>query len=396
MSTTALTWNPEAEFEALSHGEAPGTAGVYGALLKQGSVGLLDRGDGNPTFGLFSREAIQKAAVDTATFSSVTVPAGTPRILPLMADPPEHTQYRRLFGECFKADEIARVEEEVALVAAERLDAMIAAGTADFAQEYAYPFTTHSLCVLLRVEDDWSIFNDWSSTMEKLTASGSRNSGNALPQEHFVKIIPYLHKLIGEARQNPGTDPVSRFLGAEIDGGPLDDQAVIGLIIALILAGRSTTASGVTNLVLRLAQDHALQQFLREHPERIADAMEESLRLDSPQQQMPRIVTTDITIDGVDIPAGAPLFLNFGSANVDPAFWDRPAEFDIDRPSRPHFAFGRGMHQCPGSPLGRMQIRLTVEQLLKRTSSFDLVGPIERETWPRLSVERMPLSFVAA
>ncbi|WP_291052998.1 cytochrome P450 [Herbiconiux sp.] len=396
MSTTALAWNPEAEFAALRHGEAPGTAGVYEALLHQGSVGLLDRGDGNPSYGLFSREAIQKAALDTATFSSVTVPPGTPRILPLMADPPEHTPYRRLFGECFKADEIARVEAEVRPLAAEWLDRMIAAGSADFSQEYAYPFTTHSLCVLLRVEDDWSIFNDWSSTMEKLTASGSRNSGNALPAEHFGKIIPYLGKLIGEARQNPGTDPVSRFLAAEIDGSPLDDQIVIGLIIALILAGRSTTASGVTNLVLRLAQNPELQAFLRAHPERISDAMEESLRLDSPQQQMPRMVTTDVTIDGVDIPAGSPLFLNYGSANVDPAFWDRPAEYDLDRPTRPHFAFGRGMHQCPGAPLGRMQIRLTIEELLKRTRSFTLTGPIERDTWPRLSVERMPLTFVPA
>jgi cytochrome P450 len=396
MSSTALAWNPEAAFEALSHGEAPGTAGVYEALLQQGSVGLLDRGDGNPTFGLFSREAIQKAALDPATFSNVTVPPGTPRILPLMADPPEHTQYRRLFGECFKADEIARVEAEVRPLSVEWLDRMIAAGSADFAQEYAYPFTTHSLCVLLRVEDDWSIFNDWSSTMEKLTASGSRNSGKALPEEHFVKIIPYLGRLIGQARRSPGTDPVSRFLAAEIDGGPLDDQGVVGLIIALILAGRSTTASGLTNLVLRLAQDQELQALLRAHPERIGDAMEESLRLDSPQQQMPRMVTTDITIDGVDIPAGSPLFLNYGSANVDPAFWDHPADYDLDRTSRPHFAFGRGVHQCPGAPLGRMQIRLTVEQLLSRTSSFSLTGPIERDTWPRLSVERMPLTFVPA
>lgn len=391
MTRTALAWKPDEEFAALSEGRADSTYDVYAALLERGKVGVLDHGDGHRMYGLFDRASIQSAAIDTATYSNVTVPPGTPRILPLMADPPEHTPFRRLFGSCFAADEIQRVEDEVRPLAGEWIDRLIAQGSADFSREFVYPFATHTLCVLLRVDDDWSIYNDWSSEMERLTASGSRSTGDALPEDHFVKILPYLGKVVAAARQNPGSDPVSRFVAADID-----DQGVVGLSIALILAGRSTTASGIGNLVLRLARDPELQQFLRENPDRIPDAMEECLRLDSPQQQMPRHVTTDVTIDGVDIPAGSALFVNWGSANVDPAFWERPDEFDIDRPSRPHFAFGRGVHQCPGAPLGRMEIRLTVEELLRRTASFVLDGDVRRETWPRLSVEQLPLRFTAA
>ena len=167
-------------------------------------------------------------------------------------------------------------------------------------------------------------------------------------------------------------------------------------MIALILAGRSTTASGIGNLVLRLARDADLQSFLRAHPERITDAVEESLRVEAPQQEMPRMATCDVEVGGETIRAGDSVFLNWGSANVDPARWDDPGRFDLDRKSRQHFGFGRGVHQCFGAPLGRMEMRVTVEELLARTSSFTLAGDVSRHVWPRLSVETLPLTFVAA
>jgi len=145
------------------------------------------------------------------------------------------------------------------------LEAMIARGAADFAQGYAYPFATQTLCRHLRVEDDWTVYNDWSSEMERVTGAGTRRAGNALPPDLIGRIVPYAQALVSERRRNPGDDLISGFVQEEVNGRSLDDPEIIGLIMAVILAGRSTTASGIGNLVHRLAADAPLQQFLREH-----------------------------------------------------------------------------------------------------------------------------------
>jgi cytochrome P450 len=101
-----------------------------------------------------------------------------------------------------------------------------------------------------------------------------------------------------------------------------------------------------------------------------------------------------VEVGGELIKAGDNVFLNYGSANVDPARWESPCKFDLDRKKKTqHFAFGRGIHQCFGAPLGRMQMRLTTEELLSRTRSFSVAGPVRRHTWPRLSFEQLPLVF---
>ncbi|HZO37040.1 MAG TPA: cytochrome P450 [Solirubrobacteraceae bacterium] len=393
----SLIWDPSTTLADVEDGSADGTGAAYAAMLEQSPVARYDDGDGGFIWGIFSHDEIAKAAVDYKTFSNVTVPKDGPRIMPLMADPPEHTPYRRLVNQFFAKEPIARVEAEVRPIAAEMIDAMVAAGGGEFGRGYAYAYSTRVLCRFLRVKEDWQVYDEWTSEMERLTGSGVAPRASAgLPIEHLMKVTPYLLELISERRASPGDDIVSGIATGKLGDEPMDDQAVLMMIMTLIMAGRSTSASGIGNLVLRLARDPELQQFLRENPDRIPDAVEESLRIDTPQQQMPRLCVQDIEIDGQTIKAGDTVFVNYGSANVDPAHWERPGEFDIDRPVKRHMAFGRGVHLCFGAPLGRMQMRVSVEELLARTSSFELAGEIERRTWPRLSVEKMPLRMVAA
>ncbi len=391
----AIEWEPSTAFRDVAVGRAD-TTGPYRELLGKCPVAHFRADEGFELWGIFGHAEVAAAALDTKTFSSVTVPPGSPRILPLMADPPEQTAYRRLLNQFFFPPRIAAVEPAARATAVEIIDGMVAAGTADFATTYAYPFSTRVLCHFLEVEDDWEIYNDWSSEMERVTKAGMAKPGTPLPADTFQKVMPYLEKLTADKRRQSGDDVVSGIIKGEIKGQALDDQAVIGLLIALILAGRSTTASGLGNLVLRLGRDPELQQFLRANPERIRDAVEESLRIDAPQQEQPRVCTRDVEIGGQLIRSGDRVFLNFGSANVDPRHWDDPASFDIDRPDKKHFGFGKGVHQCFGAPLARMEMRVTVEELLARTRSFTVTGQVDRLTWPRLSVEHLPLTITPA
>jgi cytochrome P450 len=391
------TWEPKKAFEALANGEEWDGSRVYADLLSRSPVAVFEGSSGgNDMWGIFGSEEIERAARDHETFSNVTVPDGAPRIIPLMVDPPEHTAYRRIINPFFGAQPIKAMEDQMRPIAIDLIDRMISAGRADFSQEYAYQISIRTLCRFLRVKEDWSIYNDWSREMEEATAAGTAGAGKDLPMELLTRVFPYIQGLIDERRANPSDDVISGFVAGEINGKPLDDQTITQLVMAIIMAGKSTTASGIGNIVLRLAREPKLQQFLRENPDRIPDAVEEGLRLESPQQEMPRKATKDVEVAGNLIKKGDSVFLNYGSGNLDPARWDQPGTFDLDRKPRQHLAFGRGMHTCFGAPLGRMQIKMTLEELLARTKSFELDGPVQRFTWPRLSVENMPLRFVAA
>ncbi len=147
--------------------------------------------------------------------------------------------------------------------------------------------------------------------------------------------------------------------------------------------------------LLRLGQHQDAQAALREEPRKIAAAIEECLRLESPTAMMPRHCAKDTEVDGHVIPAGSNVFPVFGAANVDPRAFPEPEKFDIDRKPR-HFAFGNGIHQCVGAPLGRMQIRVLVESMFKLTSGFALEGVPKRNIWPHSGFSELKLSVTPA
>jgi len=97
----AVSWNPKEAFAELADGRVPDGCQVYASLLEKGPVARFENDDGSRMWGIFSHAEIDKAALDTATFSNVTVPEGSQRIVPLQVDPPEHAGYRRLINKYF-------------------------------------------------------------------------------------------------------------------------------------------------------------------------------------------------------------------------------------------------------------------------------------------------------
>ena len=76
---------------------------------------------------------------------------------------------------------------------------------------------------------------------------------------------------------------------------------------------------------------------------------------------------SDARLEGVAIPAGATLWVMFGSANRDERVFRDPDGFDPDRPElREHLAFGHGPHFCIGAPLARLEVRVALEELARR------------------------------
>jgi cytochrome P450 len=144
------------------------------------------------------------------------------------------------------------------------------------------------------------------------------------------------------------------------------------VIVLLLLGGTDTTRNVIASSLHYMALDPPVRTMLIEDPGRIERAVEEFLRMFASVQTIGRTAMRDTSIAGEPIPAGGKLVCALAAANRDPAEFGHPEEFDIDRVSNRHFAFGVGPHRCLGSNLARMEIRVAIERILARIPGYEL------------------------
>src|SRR5690606_30869927 len=170
---------------------------------------------------------------------------------------------------------------------------------------------------------------------------------------------------------DPEEDLTAALLAAEMDGEKLPPDMVLGCVRQLIVTGMVAPSVFIGNMFVHLSRDQELQDRLRAEPELIPAAVEELLRLYSPYRGMARTARTDVMLGGELIRQDDPIALVYTSANRDGRVFPDGDTFVLDRPNvSKHISFGRGTHSCPGAPLARMMMRITLEEALQRSASF--------------------------
>jgi cytochrome P450 len=150
----------------------------------------------------------------------------------------------------------------------------------------------------------------------------------------------------------------------------------------LLNAGHEATVNVTVNGWWSLFRNPKQLALLHDAPSLIPTAVEELMRYDTPLQMFERWVLEPFELHGVSVPAGAELGLLFGSANHDPAVFDRPDELDITRDPNPHLSFGAGIHFCLGAPLARIELETSFATLLARFPRMELVEePVWKPTY---------------
>lgn len=162
----------------------------------------------------------------------------------------------------------------------------------------------------------------------------------------------------------------------------------------LLLAGNETTTNLIGNTLNLLAERPALWARLREDRSLIEQVIDESLRYESPVQQLARYTNREVEVSGIKIPAGDRVNVFYGAANRDPKEFANPDEFRLDRDLRNHLAFGSGIHYCMGAPLARTEAKITLNAFLDR---FTVIKhgptPAVRQTFTPLGLgfQHLPL-----
>jgi len=203
--------------------------------------------------------------------------------------------------------------------------------------------------------------------------------GSTLSYDQLVALVARtgeIQEWLSRQLADAMTEPTNDLLGAVargVKGGAFSEFGATAILHTLLSAGGESTTSLLGNAVRILAEHRDLQNQLREDPELIPMFVEEALRLEPPFRYHMRFVPEDTALGGVEIPAGATVLLLWGSANRDPAMFERPEAIDLTRKvPRRHVAFGRGIHHCVGAPLARVEARSVLTVLLARTSDITL------------------------
>ncbi|MCJ8337241.1 MAG: cytochrome P450 [Pseudomonadales bacterium] len=299
-------------------------------------------------------------------------------------DPPDHSRLRRLVNPGFIPknirDYVPIVRDRVSLL----LDDIIEQGGADWVTALAKPIPIGIICDMLGVpEEDHDYMIELTDYLVAGTSARPLDPtayGNTTPLRLLPFNSPAAHGLteyaraLGEKRRaDPRDDMVSKLVTAEIDGQRMSDEEYCNFFRLLIFAGNETTRSAMSNLVIQMARFPEQFARLKQQPELIPSAVEEVVRFASPILYFRRTATRDTVLSGTQIKKGEKVVMWYCSGNFDEQQFENPQQFRVDRPKTVHVGYGGGgVHTCLGSGLARLELKVLLEEILKRDMQFTI------------------------
>jgi len=302
----------------------------------------------------------------------------------LFIDPPQHTRVRGLVAQAFTPRRIEALRPRIEAMIDGVLDDLDGRPTFDVLEEIAWPVPIMGVTDLLDVPaTDQELLHRWThaiTAVDELPLEFDLLQAAGQAADEF---LDYAGELVDERRADPGDDLISGLIAAqEEDGEILHRDELLSMIVLILLAGHDTTASLISTALWLLLSHPDQADEVRNDPGAVPGAIEEVLRYLGPLQVASgggRWPDVPVTIEDTVIEPGTPVRLLLGSANRDPAQYDDPDRFDIHRESIHHLAFGRGLHVCLGSALGRLEAQVVLPAVLRRFPDLRLID--DRPTW---------------
>ena len=300
-------------------------------------------------------------------------------------EPPEHTRLRRPVAQAFGRGHIERLRPRVGELARQLLGEVDPAGF-DVVGDFAEPLPVLVIAELLGVPvthaDDLRAWSQVIVKMYEVDPSPTVVDAAVSAATDFAGLI---RELIRERRSSPRDDLLSDLVTTE-----LSEDEMVASAVLLLNAGHEASVNVFGNGLTAM-----LQRGLRPGPD-VAACVEEMLRFDSALQLFERTAAEPVEVGGVTVAAGERIAVLLGSANRDPAVFDAPEEFRVDRDPNNHVAFGVGVHFCLGAPLARMELVESLGALFATHPNLALTGePVSRGTFVLRGFRRVPVGGVS-
>jgi cytochrome P450 len=287
-------------------------------------------------------------------------------------DPPRHTRTRALISRAFTPRRVAALEPRIRGIGGRYLDSALERGDFDFMADLAARLPMDVISELIGVpESDRPQVRRLADQM--LHREEGMRDVPAAAVEAGLALSEYYLGLLAERRRAPADDLISALADVDTVGAHLTDDELMAVLFLLVGAGSETT----THLL------GSAWYWAWRYPAKRADGfggnitgwIEETLRFDSPAQGVARTAARNLQLHGVQIPAGGRILLLAGSASRDGQVFPSPDHYDLRRDTSKHINFGNGRHFCLGAALGRLEARVTLEQLVRRVKPSYEIDP---------------------
>jgi len=295
-------------------------------------------------------------------------------------DNPKHRKLRNVTRDWFKPSPIAKLTPIIEDIARQYVDKMESMdGECDFVKDIALLYPLRVIMSIIGVDPEEE------GMMLKLT---QELFGGQDPQQSrgvevtdglgvLMDFFSYFKNVVEDRKQNPGDDLASVLANALVDGEPMSELDQISYFIITATAGHDTTSATIGGGMKALMEFPQQLQKLQANPDLCRSAAKEMIRWVSPVRHMMRTVTEDATFGGKTLRAGESLSLWYPSANRDPAVFERPNDFEVERDNRNQLAFGYGGHMCLGQHLAILEVECFFRELLPRLDWIEFAGEPE-------------------
>ena len=295
-------------------------------------------------------------------------------------DNPKHRKLRNVTREWFKPSPIAKLTPIIEDIARQYVDKMESmGGQCDFVKDIALLYPLRVIMSIIGVDPEEE------GMMLKLT---QELFGGQDPQQSrgvevtdglgvLMDFFSYFKDVVEDRKQNPGDDLASVLANALVDGEPMSELDQISYFIITATAGHDTTSATIGGGMKALMEFPRQLQKLQADPDLCRGAAREMIRWVSPVRHMMRTVTEDAEFGGKTLRAGESLSLWYPSANRDPAVFERPNDFEVERDNRNQLAFGYGGHMCLGQHLAILEVECFFRELLPRLDWIEFAGDPE-------------------
>jgi cholest-4-en-3-one 26-monooxygenase len=321
---------------------------------------------------------------DWETYSSelggvVIAAAGFPielaRAMFIGMDPPKHDRLKALFQRGFTPKRIADHEDAIRAITVRVLDRLDGRETCDLVADVAQPVVSRVIGSFMGISEEEDLI--WARLMNSTLGAADPDLNpdgfDGAVNKDIPEIFERCQKLIAERQENPTDDLTSVLVNAEVDGQKLEEHEIVMGFFLLMAAGNDSTKATYCSGMRALMEDREQLQLLLDDPSLVPQAVEESLRMFPAFAHFRRTATRDTELHGQQIKAGDKVIMWYASSNRDETRFTDPDRFELRR-TEEHQAFGAGgRHFCLGTALARLELKILIEETIKRFPNIAIV-----------------------
>lgn len=319
---------------------------------------------------------------------------GKPAMLTM--DGAKHRTQRGVMSKAFTPGMVKKLEDKFRDYAVNIVDAALEKGTFNFVTDIGHAMPMEALGDVLGVPaGDREKFFAWVDTFAAPFDTRITPSFEYVMEAIFA-LLGYAVELGEIKRREPGDDVISQLVQAGAD--VISEDELMGNVALLASGAAESTRTALSHGMHELMRNPQQMAWLREHADDIpGSAIQEIVRIATPFTHLNRTVTADHEMHGQQIKEGDIMLMLFAAGNFDERAFDNPNTFDLAREKNPHVSFGRGPHQCLGKHVAGLEMKILLEELLRRTKDITPAGDISyiRDAYSR-GVYELPVTLTPA